>query len=112
MSDSELYPLNHNLIKNVEDTVVSLNSNVFISVSFFIVSYKQVMRKSFVENQQMKKTKKTLISYLYLIRQHKAFKGTIVNRANCHLCMDSHLKLRLQSLQDLITDKYSIISIP
>ena len=56
---------NHNLIKNVEDTVFFLTGKVFISVSFSIASYKQEMRKSLLQrnrndNKQFRETR-TLI---------------------------------------------------
>ena len=47
MPDLQQHPKIRNLIKNVEDTVVFLTREVYISVSFSIASYKQEMRKSF-----------------------------------------------------------------
>ena len=43
MSDLQRYP--GNLVKNVEDIVVFLIQKVFMSVSFYIASLKQEMRR-------------------------------------------------------------------
>ena len=45
-------PENLNLIKNVEDTVVFLTLNVFISASFSIASYKLEMLKSLLQRNR------------------------------------------------------------
>ena len=73
MPDSQRYPWNLNLIKNVEDTVFFRTQKVFIFVSFFIASFKKkcaryFRRKTSKENKQFKETK-TWKSNSYLIRQ-------------------------------------------
>ena len=54
MSNFQWYPLNLNLIKNIEDTVVFPTRNVFISASFSIASLTQEMQVTYAEKPQMK----------------------------------------------------------
>ena len=54
MADSQRDPWNSTLIKNVEVTIGFLTQTVFISVNFFLASYKQEMRVFFAEKSQMK----------------------------------------------------------
>ena len=81
MSDLQRYPRNINLIKTVEDIVGFLTRNVFITVNFSIVSYRQKVSCSETTNENK-------VFDLCSIRQ--SFKGTVVN---CHLCIEGHLKL-------------------
>ena len=55
MPDLQWYPRNLNLIKNVEDNVVSA-TQVFISVNFSLVPFKQEMRKSLLTETRNKKS--------------------------------------------------------
>ena len=51
MPDLQHYPWNLNLNKNVEDIVVFLTQQVFISISFFVASHKQEMRLSYFHRE-------------------------------------------------------------
>ena len=83
---SERYPGNLNLIKNVEDIVVFLDSNsVSFLVSLTIASYKHKIRKPlFAEKPQKKKKQlketKTCVSNSNNWSD-KGFKRTVINWA-------------------------------
>ena len=66
MPYSQWYPGNLNLIKTVEDTVVFMTQEVFMSVGFSLASYKQEMLKSLrretANGKKQFKERKTLIS--------------------------------------------------
>ena len=84
-----------NLIKNV--VFLTWKSVLFLRVSpISIASYIQEMRKSLLQ-----RTRKETNKNWYLIHawSDKAFKGNVVNR-HSHVCMEGHLKLRLQSLSN------------
>ena len=88
-------------IKDVH-AVVLLTRKVFISESVSIASYIQEMKKEL--QIKINISKKQLIYNSYLIRQRF--------QEHSHLCMEGHLKLRLQSLKKLFfeVNNYYILS--
>ena len=87
-------PLKPFLINNVEDL------KVFISDDFYMFSCCRNAQLTFVEKPQPLKICFHNYKHWYLIRSwsNKAFNGTTLCIRHCHLSIDGHLKLRLQSL--------------
>ena len=77
----------------MEDIVVILGLKVFISVSFSIAFYKKEMRASHFRRETANETK---IGIKFILDQTKLSRLPL-EIGHCHLCIEGHLKLYLQT---------------